>query len=107
MKNNDLRVVLIMAGHTAAGKSTFSKALCKSSGITYIGAGDIKRGFVENYSAKDSLNPLLLDKDYTGATIKAIEMLNEHECVLVDATFFKKDDVLLLNLKLERCLKIQ
>ena len=90
MINNEFKFVFITVGHTAAGKSTLAQALCKKLNIFYISAGDIKRIFVKNYSAKNSLDPLLLDKGYTGATIKSIEVLKEHESVLIDATFFQK-----------------
>jgi len=89
-RNNEFKFVFITVGHTAAGKSTLAQALCKKLDIVYISAGDIKRSFVKNYSAKNSLDPLLLDKGYTGATMKSIEALKEHESVLIDATFFQK-----------------
>jgi adenylate kinase family enzyme len=93
MRNEDdnFKITLITVGHTAAGKSTFAQALSEKCDIKYISAGDIKRNFAENYSAKNSLDSHLLDKGYIGATIKAIELLNEQDSVLVDATFFQKN----------------
>jgi len=104
-QDDGFKIVFITVGHTAAGKSTFAQAVAEKCGIIYISAGDIKRSSVENYSARNSLDSFLLDKGYTGATIKAIEVLGKQDSVLVDATFFQKERRISIEYEIRKIFK--
>jgi predicted kinase len=89
-KNSKTKIALITAGHTAAGKTTLGRAISEKFNIQYVSEGEIKRGLVENYTAKNSLDEKLRDKGYAMASQKAIEHLLESDTVLVDASFHKR-----------------
>lgn len=88
--SNERKIVFVMVGHTAAGKTTFARSFCKTNSIDYISEGEIKRSFVANYTAKNSLDEELRDKGYSASIKRAIEILEKKNCVLVDASFHKK-----------------
>lgn len=84
------KIVFVMVGHTAAGKTTFARSFCEKNLVAYISEGEIKRGYVSNYSSKNSLDEDLRDKGYSEAIKRAIDILATTDSVLVDASFHKK-----------------
>ena len=88
--SDDRKVVFVMVGHTAAGKTTFARSFCEKNSVDYISEGEIKRSFVNNYTSKNSLDEDLRDKGYAEAIKRAIELLEIKESILIDASFHKK-----------------
>ena len=85
--------VLATLGHTAAGKTTLSKFLVSimdniGGELKYIEEGKIKRGLVEDYSTKDSLNEELRNRAYKMA-IDSVKDTIEQKNALIDASFHK------------------
>lgn len=88
--NDERKIVFVMVGHTAAGKTTFARSFCEKYFVDYISEGEIKRSFVSNYTSKNSLDEELRDRGYAEAIKRAVVLLAIKDSVLIDASFHKK-----------------
>ena len=86
---NNCTVLLVTIGHTAAGKTTLSKEICKKLNIIHIAEGQIKREIRGDYSTSDSLDEKLRDIAYEKAIGIAKTYIDNEKSVLIDASFHK------------------
>jgi len=87
-----LKTIVCTLGRTATGKTTISKYLASSLGVSYISEGEIKRALVhqnKEYDVNDCLDEALRDIAYEEAVRKAKSILCSSDCVIIDASFHK------------------
>lgn len=85
----EVKCVIAMVGHTAAGKTTLAKYLSEKLCFPYISEGEFKRSLTTQYVSENSLDEGLRDRGYKMAIAHCIKLLSVDNTVIIDASFHK------------------